>query len=119
MKFEFAKYTEITDLYKKYNTALRDSDGYIRFFICLDVNDFWLIRVLEGFNIDYEKEEGTYLLERNNIPKDNNSEGLDLLKVIEIIKDDGFENWDIEEYSDLSDLIEDIDNGFGINNLDI
>ena len=32
MKFEFAKYTEVTDLYKKYCKSIHDGDGYIRFF---------------------------------------------------------------------------------------
>ena len=115
MKFEFAKYTEITNIYKKHSDSLHDGDGYIRFFICLDVNDFWLVRVIEGVNEDYEKEEGTYLLERNNIPKESKKQDLSLSKVIELIKEDDFSNWDIKQYSDLEELIEDIDGGFGLN----
>lgn len=117
MKFEFAKYTEITHLYKKYCDSFREGDGYIRFFICLDVYDFWIIRVLEDCNEDYEYEKGTYLLERNNIPKERKQQDLSLSKTIELIKQDDFSNWDIKEYSDLNELIEDIDDGFGINNL--
>ena len=115
MKFEFAKYTEVTDLYKKYCDSINDGDGYIRFFMCLDVNDFWIIRVMEGFNEDYEREDGVYLLERNNIPKDSKRQSLNLTKAIELIKEDDFSNWDVEEYSDLAELIEGIDGGFGLN----
>ena len=69
MKFEFAKYTYITELYKKHSSNLMEGDGYIKFFICLYTNDIWLARVIEGFNEHYEEEDGVYLLERNNIPK--------------------------------------------------
>ena len=86
MKFEFGKYTEITDLYKKHSSALQEGDKYIRFFICLDVNDIWLIRVMEDMNSEYEEEIGAYLLERNNIPKESKSDNLTISKVIEIIK---------------------------------
>jgi hypothetical protein len=34
-----------------------------------------------------------------------------------IIQEDDGSNWDIQEYHSLEDLIEDIDNGFGILNL--
>ena len=115
MKFEFAKYTEITDLYKKYSTDLQEGDGYTRFFICLDVNDFWIVRVLEGFNAEYEKEEGTFLMERNNVQKESKKQDLSLSKVIELVKEDDFSNWDIIEYFDMTDLIDDLDGGFGLN----
>lgn len=115
MKFEFATYTDITELYKKHSMCLTEGDGYIKFFICLDVNDIWLVRVIEGFDEDYNKQEGSYLLERNNIAKENKSDGLSLTKVIEIIKEDDFSNWDVEQYDDLEELIFDIDGGHGLN----
>ena len=83
--------------------------------MCLDVNDFWIIRVMEGFNEDYEREDGVYLLERNKIPKDSKRQTLSLTKAIELIKEDDFSNWDVEEYTYLDELIEDIDGGFGLN----
>ena len=115
MKFEFGKYTDITELYKKYNEDLQEGDGYIKFFICLDVNDFWIIRVLKDFNAEYEKEEGAFLLERNMIQKDSKQQSLNLSKVKELIIEDDFSNWDIKEYFDLEELIDDIDGGYGIN----
>jgi len=115
MKFEFAKYTDITELYKKHSSNLMEGDGYIKFFICLDTNDIWLARVIEGFNGHYEEEDGVYLLERNNIPKNFKGQGLTISDTINIIEDDSFENWDVIEYQDLDDLIDDLDGGYGLN----
>lgn len=116
MIFEFAKYTEITAQYLKLRPELKDS-GYIRFFICPDVNDAHLVRVLKDTNENYETEEGVYLLEFENIPNKRKGEDINLIKLNKIITKDELENWDIKEYQDLSDLIEDLDSGFGINNL--
>ena len=69
MKFEFAKYTEITDLAFKVNPNYKN-ENYIRFFICPDVKDTWFVRILEGYDKDYNPEEGSYILERNAIPND-------------------------------------------------
>lgn len=113
--FEFAKYTEITDIAFKVNPDYK-KDGYVRFFICPDVWDFWFVRILEGANKDYEKEEGSYLLERNKIPMDKKGQLLTISKVKQIImKDDGC-NWDYEQGYDVEKLIDIIDDGFGIIN---
>lgn len=116
MEFEFAKYTEITDLAFKINPNYK-KENYVRFFICPDVWDFWFVRILEGYNKEYEQEKGCYLLERNNIPKDNKSDKLTLQKVRKIIEEDDGQNYDIEESYDLNELIEMLDDGFGILNL--
>jgi hypothetical protein len=115
MEFEFAKYTEITDLAFELNPDYK-TESYVRFFICPDTNDYWFVRVLEGFNEDYEREEGVYLLERNNIPK-MKGEKLTTEIVKEIILDDCGENWDIHEYQSIDELIDDLDGGHGILNL--
>jgi len=114
MEFEFAKYTEITELYKKHSLSLQDGDGYIRFFICPDVHTFWLARVIEGFNESYEKEEGSFLIERNNIEKKDRSEKLTKQKVVDIIEDDDFSNWDIYECQSMEEVIDILDDGNGI-----
>lgn len=115
MKFEFAKYTEITEEYLKLRPELKDS-GYIRFFICPDVTDYHLVRILKDINSEYATEEGTYLLEMENIRK-NRAADLNLVRLRHIIVNDGLENWDIVEYSSIEDIIEVLDDGFGINNL--
>jgi len=54
MKFEFVKATEITEIamtnpeYKK--------NGYLRVFICPDVLDIWLLRILRGYGINDLKQ---------------------------------------------------------------
>ena len=58
MEFDFAKYTEITDYAFKINPEYKKS-GYIRLFICPDVWDFWFVRILQGYNEEYEKEDTT------------------------------------------------------------
>lgn len=116
MKFEFAKYTEITDLAFELRPEWKE-EGYIRFFICNDVWDIWFIRVLEGVNEDYDREEGVFLLERNNIGKDSRSQDLNINKVKKIIQEDDGSNWDIKEYYDINKLIDDIADIYGINNL--
>lgn len=115
MKFEFAKYTEITDLAFEVKPSYKN-DGYIRFFICTDVNDFWFVRVLENTNEEYAIEEGVFLLERNNIGK-TKTETLNINKVKKLIEEDDLSNWDIQQYDTMEELIEDLDAGFGINNL--
>lgn len=66
MEFEFAKYTEVTDYAFKVNPNYKN-EGFIRFFICPDVWDFWFVRILEGYNEEYDEEEGSFILERNKI----------------------------------------------------
>ena len=116
MKFEFAKYTEITDFALKVNPQYKN-EGYVRFFICPDVWDFWFIRILEGYGEGYEKEVGSFILERNKIPMDVKGENLSIRKLRNIIEEDDGSNWDYEQSYDLEELIDMLDDGFGILNL--
>jgi len=116
MEFEFAKYTEITDLVFKHDKQAK-KEGYIRFFICPDVWDVWFVRILEGFGEDYEVEEGSFILERNNIENEYKGQELTLKRVKEIIEDDDRSNWDYEVSDDVDELIDILDDGFGILNL--
>lgn len=116
MKFEFGKYTEVTELAMKVNSQY-NTDGYIRLFMCADVWDFWLCRVMENCNENYEREEGCYLLERNKIAMDRKGQPLTIKKATEILENDDFENWDIKSSYDLDYIIEMIDGGWGILNL--
>lgn len=116
MTFEFAKYTEITDLAFKLRSDYKD-EGYVRFFICPDVLDYWFVRILKGYDKDYNPDEDSFILERNKIQKDHKSEMLTLTKVKEIILDDDNSNWDYEQSYDINELIDMLDDGFGILNL--
>lgn len=116
MKFEFAKYTEITDLAFQERPSYKE-EKFIRFFICPDVHDTWYCRILEGYDANYQVKEGSYLLERNNIPNDFKGQKLDLERVKDIIHEDDGSNWDFEQSNNLQDLIDMIDDGLGIINL--
>jgi len=116
LKFNFGKYTEITDI------ALKDKpeykkEGYIRFFICADVFDFWFVRILKGYDEEYKIDNDSFLLERNKIPMRRKGEYLTLMKTKNIINKDDYSNWDIEQSYNINVLLGIIDNGFGINNL--
>ena len=115
MEFKFGQYTEITDLAFEVNPDYK-KEGYVRFFICPDVWDFWFCRILEGYNEDYEIEEGSYILERDKIAMDKKGEGLTLSKVKKIIAEHDGSNWDNEQSYDIESLIEMVDGGFGILN---
>ena len=116
MNFEFAKFTEITDFAFEVNPDYRN-ENYIRFFICPDVHTFWFVRILKGYNKDYEKEEGCFLLERNNVEKNSKTENLTIGKVRKIIEEDDGSNWDVYQGMDVEELINDyLDEGFGILN---
>ena len=116
MVFEFARYTEITDLAFELRPDYKN-DGYVRFFICPDVLDFWFVRVLEGYNEEYEKEEGTFLIERNKIENEYKGQKLTLAICKKIIAEDSGDGWDVTSCSSMSDVIENLDDGFGILNL--
>lgn len=119
LTFEFAKYTEITDLAFEVNPEYKNS-GYVRFFICPDVHDFWFVRILKGYRNDdtegYVNDEDNYILERNNISMDKKAEKLTISKVKQIIEGDDFSNYDLQQGYDIDELIDIIDNGFGILN---
>lgn len=116
LTFEFGKYTEITDLAFETNPNYKN-EGYIRFFICPDVWDFWFVRILKDTNEEYETEEGCFLLERNKIEMSRKGENLTVSKVKQIILEDDGGNWDMMESHDLQELIKEIDGAFGIHNL--
>lgn len=115
MKSELGIYTEITDYVFKVDPSYKD-EGYVRFFICADVWDFWFVRVLEGYNEEYEKEEGSFILERSKIGMSRKGESLTIPKVRQIIEEDDRSNWDFEQGYDIEELIDILDGGYGIHN---
>ena len=145
-KMEFAKYYNVTN---KLNKMIEEGklfsyqkDEHKGLFVCMDTHDFWISRILEGYNSEYEREESKYLVERNKIDKyefiefvkenlnDDSEidsrfsrdyfidECLELNQIIEylILMDDdkGLEGWDNCECDSYEEAIEVIDGGFGI-----
>ena len=119
MNFEFAKYTEITDYAFKVNPSYKN-DKYVRFFICQDVWDFWFVRILKGYENNeeqgYIENPENYILERNKIEMDRKGQKLTLSKVKQIIEEDDGSNWDLQQGYDIEELIDMLDEGFGIIN---
>ena len=119
MNFEFAKYTEITDYAFKVNPSYKN-DKYVRFFICQDVWDFWYVRILKGYENDdeqgYIENEDNYILERNKIEMDRKGQKLTLSKVKQIIEEDDGSNWDLQQGYNIEELVDMLDEGFGIIN---
>lgn len=42
-------------------------DKFKGVYVCMDTNVFWIARINEGYNKNYEREDGKYLVERNRI----------------------------------------------------
>ena len=116
MTFEFAKFTEVTSLAHKVNSEYK-SNNYTRIFLCPDVKDIWLARILEGYNKDYEQEIGSFILERNKvdlaIPRLLNENIAQC-----ILEEDDFSNWDYYCFKSMEECIEALDDGYGILNLE-
>lgn len=119
MNFEFAKYTEITDFALKVNPDY-SNENYVRFFICPDVWNFWLVRILKGYedtdDEGYVENEDNFIMERNKIDMDVKGQSLSLSKLRQIIEEDDLSNWDLQQSDDIEELINMLDDGFGIIN---
>jgi hypothetical protein len=142
----YAKYYNVTN---KLNNLLEKGKlfSYTRdyckgLFICADTHDIWISRILEGYNSEFEQEEGKWLVERNKIDKydfceflkEKNNDDSEItdrrtrdyyinecFPVDEIIDniilmddDNGLEGWNNCECNSYDEAIEIIDGGFGI-----
>ena len=115
MEFKFAKTTEVTELAFRVNKDYKNS-GYTRIFICPDVTDYHLLRILPNYDDEYNHDENCIMIEHEMIPK-SRGEDLTIQKVKRILEDDDFGNWDYKSYRnrDIDSLIKsEIDQGFGI-----
>lgn len=116
MKFEFAKATEVTELAFIVNPEYKKA-GYTRVFITPDVKDYHLLRVLPGFDKDYEEYESKIILEVQMIPKSKKDEA-NINIVSRILEEDDFCNFSCKDYYSMDEIIESVDGGFGILNLE-
>lgn len=122
------------------------------YFLCHDVWDTHVYRIQVGINSEYEEESRTKIIETENIHHEDlvdfciekyqldendfdvdtrnkieiliNAIGLkELLKaIVEYDYDNGFENWDVDEFrydESLENLIERIDGGYGITKINL
>lgn len=65
---EFAKYYDVSNIVKDMKSKEEIYyDEYEGVYVCMDTNDFWVCRILKGYNEEYEEVENMYLIERNKI----------------------------------------------------
>lgn len=70
---EFAKYYDVSkivdDMIEKNEVDCYPTgeDKFEGVYVCMDTNDFWISRINKGYNEEYERENGKYLVERNKI----------------------------------------------------
>lgn len=145
-KMDFAKYYNATSVL---NDLLKEKDKLSSYpenpfegiYVCMDTHDFWICRILKGYNSEYEKDENSYLVERNKIDKyyllefiqqdeedkleisnrairDNvidTFEVKDLIKYVIMYDDnEGLSNWDFVQCDDIEECLKVIDGGWGI-----
>ena len=113
--FEFAVATDITEFAKATNPDLYDQ--YEKIFITPDVTDYHVLRVLKGYGEDYENQEDSFILEHQMIPKRRQDSISSLTKLTYILLQDDGGNWDYGVFNSISECIEEVDGGFGINKL--
>lgn len=138
---EFAKYYDCTELKNKMIEEGKICDRHFKYYICNDTHEFKIARVYENTNDEYETVEGIYLVEEESIDKEEflnelydetehynrvirdtmidslvKENGVQYLLEKIIIQDEenGYTNWDNSEWTDLEEIIERVDNGFGI-----
>ncbi len=112
MSLEFAKYYDITTFAKAHN-GLNYND-YEKIFVCVDVNDYWIARIMKDINDEYEREEGKFLIERQNIAKEKKDGIHSARQLKKVLDEDDLSNWDNYECDSIEECIEVLDGGFGV-----
>ena len=113
MKFEFAKATDITAFAKSRMPEMYGE--YEKIYITPDTNDYHILRILKGFDEDYEPNEDKVILEHQMIPK-SKTEGIHTLeKLKKILEEDDGGNYDYKAKDSVEECIKIVDGGFGIN----
>ena len=117
MKLEFTKYTEVTTRAKEIKSDFFKE--YEKVFVCPDVHNFWISKILVGYNENYEKQDDCVLIERNNID-DYTAHHLKIFSpetlvdmVIKADSEDGC-SWDALECDSVEDAINQLEDGFEI-----
>lgn len=73
---KYAKYYNVSSFVEKMTengevTYPTGDNKYIGIYICMDTNDFWISRILKGYNEEYEEDPGKYLVERNKFSNED------------------------------------------------
>lgn len=113
MKFEFAKATDITEFAK--NKMADFYKEYEKVYITPDTNDYHILRILKGYDEDYEPNEDKVILEHQMIPKTKRETINSLNKLRSILEEDDGGNYDYKVKDSVEECIEIVDGGYGIN----
>lgn len=68
---EFAKYYDVSKIVdnmrkkEEIDSYPLGDDKFEGVYVCMDTNDFWISRILKGYNEEYEQDEDMFLVERN------------------------------------------------------
>lgn len=146
MKFAiYYNVTKILEDLIKEETLYSYKDAEVQeLYICSDTHVFWISRIYKDINEDFENEEGIWLIERNQIDKydiinfieekegkkynvrnrhyrEDVLDSYDINELIEyVIKCDdekGMESWDNLQRDSLEECIEELSDGYGIEEL--
>lgn len=123
MRFDFGRATDIT-LFAKIEYSHMYSDETKRIYLCPDTWDYHILRVVEGYDEEYEACEGSFILEHNKIRKQHKTEYPDLtasqanpytIRALRSIMDeDDGGNWDYSVKPSLEECVRQVDGGHGI-----
>jgi len=120
MKFEFARYTDVTKYAKKYSKdkSFNEYVVYEKILICPDTHDCWVAKIQVGYNEQFEKDPDKVIIERNKLDGMGARWGdiTDPMYCREVLRLDIEYGcyWDVIEYDTIEEAIEDLDGGFGI-----
>jgi len=113
MKFEFGKATDITEFAKKNFEGMYEE--YEKIYITTDTNDYHILRILKGYDEDYETNGDKVILEHQMIGKAKQETINSMRKLKSILEEDDGGNYDYEAKDSVDECIEIVDGGFGIN----
>lgn len=115
MKLDFAKFYDITNVAKAHN---KEYNQYDKVFVCVDVNDYWIVRIQKGWRNDdeegYVEDEDSVILERNNIGKRKVDGIANKKQLLNVLDQDDFGNWDCVNCDSVEEAVEKLDDGFGL-----
>ena len=116
LNFKFATATEVTELAHQVNPEYKEN-GYSRIFVCPDVRDIHILRILPGVGADYVTNPDKVVLEHEKVSKPFRGFKPDLAYITNILQEDDLSNWDYSEFDTEQGALDVIDGGFGFTNL--
>lgn len=99
---------------------------YVGLYFQEDVRSFHVFRILKGWNSEYEREEGSILVEHNIVDKDEvgvrraASLLASMKRLVKFDLNSGFENWDvIDDFDSIEEAIESIVEDYAVEKVEL